>query len=94
MFEYIKISEIKKISDKGLNMTLAEKNILDNYLFFLSKTHCSYDSYTKVTIKFTSDQLKFIQHSLISFIKNDVPKLDQVLSIYGLNIDTIFVYEH
>ena len=89
MFEYIKISEIKKINDKGMNMTLAEKNILDNYLFFLSKTHCS-----KVTIKFTSDQLKFIQHSLISFIKNDVPKLDQVLTIYGLNIDTIFVYEY
>ena len=90
---FITIPKIYKIDDKGGNMTLNEKRKLDEYYAYLPKTQGTYCETTKTKTPYTNNQYPFIRHILPTLVKQRIPKLDQVLAIYGLSLDTIFVWE-
>lgn len=90
---YITIPYMYKIDDKCGNMTLNEKRKLDECYAYLPKTQGTYCEATKTKIPYTNIQYQFVRHILPTLIKQRIPKLDQVLAIYGFSLDTIFVWE-
>lgn len=91
--EHIKISEVQALQAKGLNMTLAQKEVLDGWYRMLPKSSGIFCSATKKTRLFTPDQQAFVRHGLLPLVTNNVPKLDQVLAIFGFDVNTVFVWE-
>jgi hypothetical protein len=91
--EYIMIADIQTLSAKGQNMTLAEKVNLDQLYAMLPKTRGVYDPQTKKTNDFTMEQMAFVKHILCPLVRYNVPRLTQVLSVYGFDMGTVFVWE-
>lgn len=90
--EHIKISDIFSLSNKGKNMTLAEKERLDMLMDLLPTTSGYLDAQNKLQL-FTCEQLAFVKYILVPYIKHNIPKLTGVMAVYGLHIDTTFVWE-
>ncbi len=74
-------------------MTLAEKDNLDQLIDMLPKTCGVYDPQTKETNDFKKEQMAFVKHILCSLVIYNVPRLTQVLSVYGFDMETVFVWE-
>ena len=91
--EYIMIADIQTLSAKGQNMTLAEKVNLDQLYDMLPKTSGVYDPQTKKINDFTMEQIAFVKHILCSLVRYNVPRLTQVLSVYGFDMETVFAWE-
>jgi len=89
---HISIAKIYQIDNKGGNMTLNEKRKLDEYYAYLPKTYGTYDDTSKIMKPYTTAQALFVQQVLPTFIKCRIPKLDQVLAVYGFDMNTIFVW--
>lgn len=91
--EFIKISDIRILLDKGNNMTLSEKHELDRLMTMLAETsHYLHTKDNKISY-YTSEQRLFIKHIIYPYLKYNIPKLDQALALYGFNINTTFVWE-
>jgi hypothetical protein len=67
-------------------VTLAEKDNLDQLIDMLPKTCGVYDPQTK-------EQMAFVKQILCSLVIYNVPILTQVLSVYGFDMETEFVWE-
>ena len=77
--EHIMISDITTLLLKGRNMTLAEKEELD--------------SFSKTTTPLTRDQQLFVKHGLLPLVRNNVPRLSDILALYDLTIDSVFEWK-
>lgn len=91
--EYIMISDITTLLLKGRNMTLAEKEELDSCLEILPQTQGIFDPLTKTTTLFTRDQQLFVKHGLLPLVRNNVPRLTDILALYDLTIDSVFEWK-
>lgn len=91
--EHITIDYIYNLQEKGLNMTLNEKTMLDQMYSMLPETQGMIDPKTKVFVRYNHEQLQFVRHVLLSCVKNKVPKLAEILAIYGLSMGTVFVWQ-
>ncbi len=90
---HITIAEIQRLQEKGRTMTLAEKDQLDNYYLCLSDACGTYDIQTKTTKPFTLEQYQFVKHVFLIYVRKNIPKLKEVMALYDLSFDTIFVWE-
>lgn len=91
--QYITIKPLMELIAKGKNITIAEKERLDNDMECLADAFCIIDTKTQETIPFTHDQQLFVKYILLTYIRKKLPKLNEVLQVYNLSIDTIFVWK-
>lgn len=91
--EHITIAEIYQLQDKGLNMTLREKNTLDMYYKYLPETQGVYDQTAKSIKRYSYEQQQFVNHVLLECVKYKLPKLNEILALYGMSMDTVFVWQ-
>ena len=90
--EHFKISDILSLMDKGKNMTLSEKENLDDMMKMMQETYGYLDSQNKYEL-FNMEQRAFVKNILYFYLKQKGPKLYEVLAIYNLDINTIFVWK-
>ncbi len=91
--EFITISDILSISDKGKNMTIAEKERLDYLYSILPNTNGTYDERTDSIIPFDHNQRQFVTYILTSYLRYNVPNLNEVLAIYNLKMNSVYVWQ-
>lgn len=77
---------------KDRNMTIEEKERLDDAIQCLYTT-CMYVNKDNVITMLNKEQERFVREILPIAIRVDLPKLDDVMSVYGLSIETVFVRE-
>ena len=70
-----------------------EKETLDSWYKMLPNTHGILDPQTNKVKAFNNDQSAFVKNVLTSFVRYNVPRLDQVLALYGLDMNVTFVRE-
>lgn len=90
---HITIHEIQRLQNKGRDMTLAEKDQLDEYYSILPKACGIYDTKTKTIKPFTTEQYLFVRYIIATYIQKHIPKLEEVMALYDLPLHTIFVWE-
>lgn len=83
----ITIPELLEIVRKGDDMTINEKKELDRHIGILCDR-----SVTANGERLTDEQHKFVSAVLTSAIRHDVPKIDEMMRVFGLDIDTVFFY--
>lgn len=90
--EHITITEIQNIQDKGRYMTLDEKDRLESYYNYLQYSQEVMNPKTKIIKTLTAEQRDFVRYVLPVYIKRKLPKLDEVMVLYNLNKDDIFIW--
>lgn len=90
--EHIKVSELLEIVKKGDQKSIAEQNKLNMDLKMLSECSVIYDASQKRNVRLTMDQQMFVKNVLGSFVCLNMPKLAEVMHVYDLGTDTIFVW--
>ena len=77
---------------KGLDMTLNEQADMEFRLKELQYVDQKLDGDGCVYTPLTADQRKFIKTVLPEAIRADLPKLDEVMRVFSLTVNTVFTY--
>lgn len=81
------VRDLLDVVQKGGNMTLSEKKTLDRNLELLKSVKMLENG-----TQLDEDQRTFLKN-LPELIKADLPRLERVMQVYGLSLDTFFKYE-
>jgi hypothetical protein len=92
MYEPIPIClrTILEIANKRNEMTINEFNYIKGCIQKIARISTIVYTKTITNVALSNDQLLFIQHVLPIYIDNWIPKIFDVLQIYGLDVETFF----
>ena len=86
----IRIGDLMKISRKGNNMTLKEKQSLTNDLSEFGKVdQCIANG---KLVKLTPKQKEFVRKLLKTCIIENISDIESILELYDLNVDTVLYH--
>lgn len=88
----ITVPDLLKIVRKGDDMTLAEQKDLQSQLEILARNCYSIWKDGK-EVYMTDDQRRFARVILPGAIRHDVPKLVEMMQVFGLDMSTVFYYQ-
>jgi hypothetical protein len=88
----IYIPSLLELVRKDREIISEEKERLDDEIMCLYTTYM-YVGKDNVITNLTYEQERFVREVLPVAIRADLPKLDKVMEIYGLSIETVFVKE-
>lgn len=94
-FEFT-VSELLSIVRKGKNMTISESDHLKFHLDILSGEHVvilNHKSQQERRVWLTDDQTRFVRAILPTAIRGDLPKIEDMMKLFGLGLETIFYHE-
>lgn len=82
------VPELLAVVRKGGKMTMFEKADLDTNLAILAGERVMIDAADIGD----ADTLAFVRHVLPVAIRNDVPKLADMMQLFGISMDTVFTF--
>lgn len=83
------VPELLAVVRKGGKMTMFEKADLDTNLSILAAEKVMIDAADIAD----SDKLAFVRHVLPVAIRNDVPKLAEMMRLFGIEMDAVFTFK-
>jgi hypothetical protein len=83
------VPEMLAVVRKGGKMTLYEKADLDTHLAILAAEPVFMDG---IEVS-DAETLAFVRHVLPPAIRNDVPKLAEMMRLFGIEMDAVFTFK-
>jgi len=88
----IYVPDLLQLVRKDREISVEDKERLDDEIQCLYTTYMYVDK-SNIICTLNDEQERFVKDILPVAIRADLPKLDKVMEIYGLTIETVFVKE-
>lgn len=88
----IYVPDLLQLVRKDRDISVEDRDRLDDAIQCLYTTYMYVDK-SNIICTLTYEQERFVKDILPVAIRADLPKLDKVMEVYGLTIETVFVKE-